>query len=125
MPHEFILVCPNEKPSWCLKDFRKFSVKEIQEILKHYSLNSCHQMRLWIVLLIALIKLFFLVNFQMKFGKMKLEKYGILIFSGIPLFVVITRTYNSDLLRKTSYKRLKLFQFLYEGHIKTMELCTT
>ena len=29
------------------------------------------------------------------------------------------------MLRRTSYKRLKSFQFFYEGHIKTMELCTT
>ena len=40
-------------------------------------------------------------------------------------FVVITEKYNGDLLRRTSYKRLKSFQFFYEGHIKTMELCTT
>ena len=39
-------------------------------------------------------------------------------------FVVITEKYNGDLLRRTSYKRLKSFQFFYEGHIKTMELCT-
>ena len=26
--------------------------------------------------------------------------------------------------RKTSFKRLKSFQLFYEGHIKTMELCT-
>ena len=40
-------------------------------------------------------------------------------------FVVITEKYNGNLLRRTSYKRLKSFQFFYEGHIKTMELCTT
>ena len=40
-------------------------------------------------------------------------------------FVVITEKYNGDLLRRTSCKRLKSFQFFYEGHIKTMELCTT
>ena len=30
-----------------------------------------------------------------------------------------------DLPRRTSYKRLKSFQLFYEGHIKTMALCTT
>ena len=40
-------------------------------------------------------------------------------------FVVITEKYNGDLFRRTSYKRLKSFQFFYESHIKTMELCTT
>ena len=40
-------------------------------------------------------------------------------------FVVITEKYNGDLLRGTSYKRLRSFQFFYESHIKTMELCTT
>ena len=40
-------------------------------------------------------------------------------------FVVITEKYDGDLSRRTSYKRLKSFLFFYEGHIKTMELCTT
>ena len=38
-----------------------------------FSLNSWHQNRLWIILIVALIKLFFLVNFQMQFGKIILE----------------------------------------------------
>ena len=29
------------------------------------------------------------------------------------------------MLQRTSYKKLKSFQFFYEGYIKTMELCTT
>ena len=40
-------------------------------------------------------------------------------------FVVITEKYNGDLLQRASYKRLKSFQFFYEGHIKTMKLYTT
>ena len=35
---EFISVCPKVKPASCLEDFRKFSVKKLQEILKH-----CHE----------------------------------------------------------------------------------
>ena len=36
---EFISVCPNGKPASCLEDLRKFSVKELQGILKHYHEN--------------------------------------------------------------------------------------
>ena len=36
---EFILVCPNGKPASCVEDLRKFSVKELQGILKHYHEN--------------------------------------------------------------------------------------
>ena len=36
---KFISVCPNEKPASCLERFRKFPVKELQEILKHYREN--------------------------------------------------------------------------------------
>ena len=36
---EFISVCPNGKPASCLEDLRKFSVKELQRILKFYHEN--------------------------------------------------------------------------------------
>ena len=36
--HEFISVCPNGKQASCLENFRKFSVKALQGILKH-----CHE----------------------------------------------------------------------------------
>ena len=48
----------------------------------------------------TIIKLFFLVNCQMQFGKMTIH-----------YFVVITQKYNGDLSRRTSYERLKSFQF--------------
>ena len=36
---ELISVCPNGKPASCLEDFRKFLVKELSGILKHYNEN--------------------------------------------------------------------------------------
>ena len=36
---EFTSVCPYGKPATCLEDFRKFSVKDFQGILKHYNEN--------------------------------------------------------------------------------------
>ena len=86
-----------------------------------YSLNSCHQIHLWIALLVTLIKLFFLVNSQMQFGEITNFNF----FQLYHCFVVITEKYNGDLFRRSSYKRLKSFQFFYEGHIKTMGLCIT
>ena len=133
------------------RKFLKFTLKEIQGILRHYyenisgkksdllirnfaipfvasdqscSVNSSHQIRLWIILLVALIKLFFLVNSQMQFGKIISAKYQMLPFSTLPLFVVITEKCNGDLLRRACYKRLKSFSF-FTRVIKTMELCTT
>ena len=113
-------------------------MKEIQGILKHYyenisgkrsdllirtfaisfvasdqscSVNSSHQIRLWIILLAAIIKLFFLVNTQMQFGKIISVKYQMLPFSTLSLFFVITEKCNVDLLWRTCYKRLKSFSF--------------
>ena len=103
---EFISVCPKGKPAFCLEDFRNLSWIELQGILKQchknirkkkqnfwweplpfvvvsnqsYHLNSCHQIPLSILLLVAFIKLFFLVNSQMQFQKMILEKYQFLNF---------------------------------------------
>ena len=90
-----------------------------------YSHNSCHQIHLWTALLVALIKLFFLVNSQMQFGKMIREIPNFNFFRLYHYFLVITEKYNGYMLRRTSNKRLKSFQFFYEGHIKTMVLCTT
>ena len=74
-----------------------------------YSLNNCYQIRLWIILIVALIKLFFLIKFQIYY-----------------YFVITTEKYDGTLLlRRNCYKRLKSFQFFYEGHIKTMELSFT
>ena len=74
--NEFITASPNGKPALCLEYFRKFSVKELQGIsdllipvfalsTQSYSFSSCHKICLWIILLVAPLKVFFLVNFQM------------------------------------------------------------
>ena len=58
-----------------------------------YSLNNCYQIRLWIILIVALIKLFFLIKFQIYY-----------------YFVITTEKYDGTLLlRRNCYKRLKSF----------------
>ena len=42
---EFIPVSPNGEPASCLEDFRKFSVKKLQEISKHYNENMSGKKR--------------------------------------------------------------------------------
>ena len=99
---EFFSVFPHGKPASCVEDFEKFSASNNIEAYNENisgkkadllmrtltilvvsnqscSLNSCHQIHLWIILLVTLIELFFLVNFQIQFGNLK-EKYQILTF---------------------------------------------
>ena len=112
---EFISVCPNGKSSSCLEKLRKFSVKELQGILKHYyenisgkkqtfwwkplpfsvvanqsySLKSCNEIHLWIILLVAIMKQFFLINSQTQFWKMISKKYQTLIFLSYTIILLL------------------------------------
>ena len=45
--NEFVSVCSNGKPASDLEDFRKFSVKEIQGILKHEHENIGNKRTFW------------------------------------------------------------------------------
>ena len=149
---EFISVCPDGKPASCLEDFRKVSVKELQGILKHYHENISGkkaglEMRTFAIFSCCQPKLqsqqlpsdpFMdhtncctykavvsreLSNVMWKNDIREIPNFN--FFQLYHYFVVITEKYNGDLLRRTSYKRLKSFQFFFKGHIKTMELCTT
>ena len=134
---EFISVCPNVKPALCLH-FRKFAMKEHQGILKHYhknisekkqtfcgkflpffvvfnqsqSLNSSHQIHQWIIPLIALIKLLFSCELSNAIWKNNIRQIpNLSVFQLYHYFDLFTEKYNGDLLQRTSYKKLKLFQF--------------
>ena len=77
-----------------------------------YSLNSCHQIHLWIIPLLALIKLFFSGELSNAIWKNDIRKIpNFKFFQLYHYFVVITEKYNGDLSQRTSYKRLKSIQF--------------
>ena len=149
---EFISVCPDGKPALCLEDFRKFSVKELQGILKHYHENISEKKADLLMRTFAIFsrcqpklqsqqlpsdsftdnticftyKAVFSRELSNAIWKNDIREIpNFYFFQLYHYFVVITEKYNGDLLRRTSYKRLKLFQFFYEGYIKIMELFTT
>ena len=133
----FISVCLDGKPTSCFEDFRNFSVKELQGILKHYHENISGKKADLLMRTFAIFsrcyhttcctyKAVFSRELSNAIWKNDIREIPNFNFSQLyHYFVVITEKYNGDLLRRTSYKRLKSFQFFYEGHIKTMELCTT
>ena len=126
---EFISVYPNEKPASCLECFRKFSVKELQGILKHYHVNISGKKADLVMRTFAIFCLFqpklnldhttcctYRAGFSCKFSNAIWkndirEIINFNFFSVIPLFCCYTEKYNGDLLRRTTYKRLKSFEF--------------
>ena len=126
----------NRKPASYLEDLRKFSVKDLQGILKHYHENISEKMQTfwWEPFTIfgrcqpklqsqqlpsdsfmdhttsctyTLIKLF--INAIWKNDILKIPNFK--FFQQYHYFVVITEKYNGDLSQRTSYKRLKSIQF--------------
>ena len=75
--------------------------------------------------LLALIKLLFSCELSNAIWKNNIRSIPNSNVFQLYYYVFICEKYNGDLLQRTSYKKLKLFQFFYEGHIKTMELSTT
>ena len=142
--NEFILVYPNGESASGLKDFRKFPMKELH--LKKQTLwwepNLTHFLLFLIKVPVSTVAIrfvygsYYLLHLQSCFFSWTFKCWNFSIWKNdireIPnftffqiyhYFVVNTEKYN--LFRKTSFKRLKSFQLFYEGHIKTLELCTT
>ena len=149
---EFISVCPNAKPASCLENFRKFSANELQGILKQYHENIPRKKA---DLLMRTFAIFCCVQPKLQSQKLPSDSFmyhttccsykavfscelsnaiwkndttevpNFNFFQLYHYFVVIIVKGNGDLLQITFYKRLKSFQFFHEGHVKTMELCTT
>ena len=92
-----------------------------------YSLNSCHQIHLWIIPLLALIKLFFSRELSNAIWKNDIRKIpNFKFFQLYHYFVVFTEKYNGDLfITKNFLWKTEINPVFYEGHIKTIELCTT
>ena len=135
---DFFSVFPNGKPASCLEDLKKFSVKELLGKKQTFwwgplpffvvnnqshSLNNCHQIHLWIIQLVALIKLFFSRQLSNPIWKSDIREIPNFNFSNTIILLLLRNKWwfvTKNFLWKT-----EIVPVFYEGHIKTMEICTT
>ena len=130
---------PRKKAVTCLEDLQCFTVKEFKMILKGYKEKTSGCKSDLMLRVYAIYCRISSNTLTPKFIRRRPTNKCLLLswttdLRAIPdlsflqlyqYFVVRTEKYGQDYLKTTSYKKLKAFQFYYEGFIKMVEVATT